>query len=97
VRAGVVPLRLQADDPEVLARWVAAARVTQVVTPYITRGPLHDWVAQAVPLLAAQGIVVCGWRRDWDSAIWPQATAGCFKVKQQIPPTLNELVPQCSM
>jgi deoxyribodipyrimidine photo-lyase len=25
------------------------------------------------------------WRRDWDSAIWPHATAGFFKVKKQIP------------
>ena len=92
-RAGVSPVQLRADDPEVLAGWAAAAGVTQVVTPYITRGPLHDWVTRAAPLLAARGIAVCEWRRDWDSAIWPHATAGFFKVKQQLPRILNQLVP----
>ena len=92
-RAGVVPVRLRADDPEVLVRWAAEAGVTQVVTPYITRGPLHDWMAKAVPLLAVRGIAVHEWRRDWDSAIWPHATAGFFKVKQQIPRILNQLLP----
>ena len=32
-------------------------------------------------------------KRDWDRAIWPHATAGFFKVKQQIPHILNQLVP----
>lgn len=35
--------------------------------------------------LAPRGITFCEWRRDWDSAIWPHATAGFFKVKRQIP------------
>ena len=89
-RAGVVPVRLRADDPAVLAEWASAARVTQVLTPYITRGPLHDWMARATPLLAARGIAVREWRRDWDSAIWPHATAGFFKLKQQIPQILTQ-------
>ena len=92
-RAGVSPVRLRAADPDVLARWAATAGVTQVVTPYITRGPLHDWMARAVPLLAARGIALCEWRRDWDNAIWPHATAGFFKVKQQLPRILDQLVP----
>jgi deoxyribodipyrimidine photo-lyase len=76
-----------------LAEWAAVAGVTQVVTPYLTRGPLHDWVAQAAPLLATRGIAVREWRRDWDNAIWPHATAGFFKVKQQLPRILAQLVP----
>jgi deoxyribodipyrimidine photo-lyase len=92
-RAGVSPVRLRADDPAVLAEWAAVAGVTQVVTPYLTRGPLHDWAAQAAPLLATRGITVREWRRDWDNAIWPHATAGFFKVKQQLPRILAHLVP----
>ncbi|NQW51187.1 MAG: deoxyribodipyrimidine photolyase [Rhodospirillales bacterium] len=90
-RVGVSPLRLRADQPEVLAGWAAAAGVRQVITPYITRGPLHDWLAKAAPLLTARGIAFCEWRRDWDSAIWPHATAGFFKVKQQLPRILDQL------
>ena len=92
-RLGHQAASLRADHPDVLARWAAQAGVTQIVTPYVTRGPLHDWLQQATPLLAARGITLCEWRRDWDSAIWPHATAGFFKVKQQIPRLLETMFP----
>jgi hypothetical protein len=90
-RAGVTGAALRADQPEVLARWAAEAGVTQIVTPYITRGPLHDWLSEAAPALTARGIALAQWRRDWDSAIWRHATAGFFKVRQQIPRILGEM------
>lgn len=46
----------------------------------------------AIPVLAAQGITFAEWRRDWGAAIWPHATAGFFKVKQQIPRILEQMV-----
>ena len=82
---------LHAADPADLAKWAARAGATQIATPYITRGPLRDWLDQAAPSLAARGITLCEWRRDWDAAIWPHATAGFFKVKQQIPRILEQL------
>ena len=91
-RTGQTTVLLRADHPDVLAKWAGAAGVTQIVTPYITRGPLQDWVDQAQPLLAARNIALCEWRRDWDSTIWPHATAGFFKVKQQIPRILEDMV-----
>ena len=84
-------MRLRADRPEALARWAAEAGAEQIVTPYVTRGPLHDWLTEAAPALAARGVALCEWRRDWDSAIWPHATAGFFKVKQRIPRILADL------
>jgi uncharacterized protein (TIGR00730 family) len=54
---------------------------------------LFDWMDQARPLLAARGITLAEWRRDWDSTIWPHATAGFFKVKQQIPRILGRTEP----
>jgi deoxyribodipyrimidine photo-lyase len=93
VRVGANPLVLQAADPADLAKWAASAGATQIATPYITRGPLRDWLDQAGPFLAAQGIALCEWRRDWDSAIWPHATAGFFKVKQNIPRILQQVLP----
>lgn len=90
-RAQLTATALRADHPDVLARWASAAGVTQIVTPYVPRGPLHDWMTEATPYLAARGVALAEWRRDWDSAIWPHAAAGFFKVKQQIPRILAEL------
>jgi deoxyribodipyrimidine photo-lyase len=89
-RLGVTPVVLDAHDPTRLALWAAAVGATQIVTPYVTRGPLWDWLEETRPFLSARGIVLAEWRRDWDSAIWPHATAGFFKVKQQIPRILMQ-------
>jgi len=91
-RAGLTPLQLHADHPDLLASWAAGTGATQIVTPYVTRGPLYDWLQGAAPYLAAKGISFAEWRRDWDSAIWPHATAGFFKVKQQIPHILDRMI-----
>jgi deoxyribodipyrimidine photo-lyase len=85
-RSGFATTALRADDPASLVKWAAGA--TQIVTPYVTRGPLRDWLDQAE--LAKHGITLCEWRRDWDSAIWPHATAGFFKVKQNIAKILQD-------
>ena len=81
---------LRANSPDLLANWAARSGASQIVTPYVTRGPLFDWLQQARPRLEARGITLAEWRRDWDSAIWPYATAGFFKVKQQIPSILHK-------
>jgi len=85
MRVGGTFISLRAADPDALAKWAAAAGATQIATAYVTTGPLRDWLDGAAPALAAHGISFCEWRREWDSAIWPHATAGFFKVKQQIP------------
>ncbi|MFN3970393.1 MAG: FAD-binding domain-containing protein [Gemmobacter sp.] len=92
-RAGVAPVAMQAGDAAELARWAAGAGARQIATGYVTQGPLRDWLDQAAPALAAQGVALCEWRREWDAAIWPHATAGFFKVRQQIPRLLDQLVP----
>ncbi len=92
MRAGLTPVALRADHPDALAKWAASVGAVQIATPYITRGPLLDWMEDAAPYLAAKGIVLAEWRRDWDSTIWPHASAGFFKVKQQIPQILAKLV-----
>ena len=89
-RAGGASTAMRAADPASLAKWAASAGATQIATPYIARGPLRDWLDQAVPSLAKHGINFCEWQRDWDAAIWPHATAGFFKVKQNIPRILEQ-------
>ncbi len=89
-RAGVTAEAIQAKDPADLAKWATRAGATQIVTPFVTRGPLRDWLDQAAPSLAKQGVTLCEWQRDWDAVIWPHATAGFFKVKQNIPRILEQ-------
>ncbi len=90
-RLGAQAVPLRAEHPEGLARWAAGIGATQIVTPYVTQGPLHDWLTEAAPYLAARGIGLSEWRRDWDAAIWPHASAGFFKVKKQIPRILDHM------
>ena len=89
-RVGVAVTAMRAGVPGDLATWAARVGARQIVTSYVPEGPLRDWLRAAGPALADTGIVLAEWRRDWDSAIWPHATAGFFKVKKQIPRILHE-------
>ena len=89
-RLGVSPTHLRADDPRDLVDWAVGIGTKQIFTPYVTRGPLHDWLTRAKPLLEDHGITLCEKRRVWDEAIWPHATAGFFKVRKKIPQILQE-------
>ena len=90
-RIGLEATELRAGVPTDLARWASRAGATQIATPYIPTGPLQDWMLEAMPALEEAGIDLVEWRRDWDSAIWPYATAGFFKVKKQIPAILQDI------
>ncbi len=90
-RIGLEAIELRAGVPTALARWASRAGATQIVTPYIPTGPLQDWILEAMPALEEAEIELVEWRRDWDSAIWPHATAGFFKVKKQIPAILQDI------
>ena len=78
-----------AGDADELVNWAKGLGAQQIATPYIPEGPLRDWLRNAQPKLAESGIRVCEWRRGWDSAIWPHAAAGFFKVKERIPSILK--------
>jgi len=78
-----------AGDP---ATWAHRTGAKQIATAYVPEGPTRDWLREAAPALAEKGITLGEWRRDWDSAIWPHATAGFHKVKQQIPRILDEVI-----
>ena len=89
-RGGHAAHELRAGVPSDLTRWAARLGATQIATPYIPTGPLRDWLRDAVPELETAGIDLAEWRRAWDSAIWPHATAGFFKVKKKIPTILQD-------
>ena len=84
-RIGLEATELRAGVPSDLARWAARAGATQIATPYIPTGALQDWMLEAMPALEEAGIELVEWCRHWDTAIWPHATAGFFKVKKHIP------------
>ncbi|TVS05610.1 MAG: deoxyribodipyrimidine photolyase [Rhodobacteraceae bacterium] len=84
-RTGVMAKPMRAEVPKELVALAVRLGVRQVVTAYLPEGPLRDWLRLVEPLLAAEGIALCEWQREWDLAIWPHATAGFFKVKKQIP------------
>ena len=91
-RLNVSPMRLSATHPMILVEWAQEVGAKQIFTPFVTRGPLRDWLNRAAPILAERGITFCEHRRDWDTAIWPHATAGFFKVRKHIPQILNKTV-----
>jgi len=90
-RLGVEATQLSATDPAGLAAWATRAGATQIATPYVPVGPLHDWLRAASLPLHAAGITLCEWRRDWDAALWPHATAGFSRIKAQIPAILERM------
>ena len=89
-RSGLSVEPLHAGVPGDLACWAAKAGARQILTPYVPEGPLRDWLREATPALDAAGITLCEWQRPWDSAIWPHATAGFFKVKKKIPEIIHQ-------
>ena len=91
LRSNLDAIELQACVPADLARWASRAGATQIATPFIPTGPLRDWMLGAKPYLDEAGITLVEWRRDWDEAIWPHATAGFFKVKKHIPDILHSI------
>lgn len=89
LRSDLDMTHLKATERSVLADWAEKTGATQILTPYVTHGPLRDWFNLAEPFLAERDITLCEQRRAWDDAIWPHATAGFFKVRKKIPQILE--------
>ncbi|MFZ0434384.1 MAG: FAD-binding domain-containing protein [Chthoniobacterales bacterium] len=54
-----------------------------------TVGPTRQIMDPLLSLLKQQGVAVRRLRRDWDDALWPHATHGFFRFKEQIPIVLR--------
>lgn len=80
-----------APDAQAVIEWTKSAGAEQIVTPFVPIGPTRDWLDAAEPAFAQAGLTLAEVRRDWDTAIWPLATAGFFKVKKQIPRLIDDL------
>ncbi|MBB5516603.1 hypothetical protein FHS89_002634 [Rubricella aquisinus] len=87
------PAAMTLDHPEpgALTEWVKGTGCRHLITPYIPAGWQRDWIARERPRLSEAGITLHMPRRDYDTLVWPHATAGFFKVKKKIPGILAQL------
>ncbi|MDX1499277.1 MAG: FAD-binding domain-containing protein [Woeseiaceae bacterium] len=74
-----------------LTDWATEQRLESIVTAYAPVGPVAELLAEARPRLAAMGVQLHELRRAYDSAAWPHATRGYFKLKDRIPSILGRL------
>lgn len=72
-------------SPTDIADWASRTGVTEIVTAYAAVGPIARCLDKVEPHLQAQGQRLVRLQRAWDADAWPHATAGFFKVKEQIP------------
>ena len=78
--------------PETLDDAIKAAGAKQIITPYMTQGPLFDLLTQGQKQRGQQDVRFTELKREWDTLVWPHAKAGFFRVKKQIPAVLSALV-----
>ena len=78
--------------PDSLVDGLKAAGAKQIITPYMTRGPLFDLLTKGQQQLGQQDVRFTELKREWDTLVWPHAKAGFFRVKKQIPAVLSALV-----
>ena len=91
-RLGVSGELSDADDwGTLLVEWATRHQLDSVITPYAPVGPVAESLATAGRQLERQGIPLLQLRRSYDSAAWPHARRGFFKLKNKIPAILGEL------
>ena len=79
------------DWNELLVDWAKQHQLQTIVTPYAPAGPVAELLAEASDKLAANGVSMLPIRRHYDSATWPHARRGFFRLKKQIPAVLDAL------
>jgi deoxyribodipyrimidine photo-lyase len=79
-------------DAGAVTHWAKHAGIAEIVTGYAPTGPIARQLDGVAKQLGDEGIRLTQLRRDWDSRLWPAATAGFFKVKAKIPALISHLV-----
>jgi deoxyribodipyrimidine photo-lyase len=83
--------RLATTQPNEAIALCRAHGIEKLVTAHVPVGPARNTYDAFVADLAGSGVAAMEVRREWDSAFWPNARAGFFKVKERIPETLERL------
>lgn len=79
------------DWNNLLKEWALNQGLKTIVTAYAPVGPVAELLATAQGQLQDQGIRLLQIRRPFDSATWPHAKRGYFKLKEKIPMLLETL------
>ena len=74
-----------------VARWLAGHGLATLVTAQAPVGESARQLAIVEGELARQGGRLVQLRREWDTLLWPHATAGFFKLKTRLPGVLKDL------
>lgn len=64
--------------------WAQANGLRSLITAYAPVGPGADQLAMISTKLAADDIAISRLRRDWDTAAWPHAQRGVFRISRAI-------------
>lgn len=71
---------LEGNLSDALEKWIQSENLDSVILSHPTVGPSKDYLSsQKLPN------TVHSFVRDWDRLLWPQATAGFFKLKTVLP------------
>ena len=79
----------QAMSEEEIVAWAVEQKVEQLFHPYAPSGPTQMRLRNLAPKLAAKGIRLTAFMRDYDRLVWPHASKGFFQMGKQIPNFLS--------
>ncbi len=78
-------------EADAVIGWAKKAGIAEIVTGYAPTGLMAQQLERLRIALGKEGIRLIPLRREWDSNVWPAATAGFFKVKAKIPVLISHL------
>lgn len=79
----------QAMSEEQIVLWAVEQKIEQLFHPYAPSGPTQMRLRNLAPKLAARGIRLSAFMRDYDRLVWPHASKGFFHMGKQIPNFLS--------
>ena len=79
----------RAMSEEEIVLWAVEQKIEQLFHPYVPAGPTQMRLRNLAPKLAAKGICLTAFMRDYDRLVWPHASKGFFQLGKQIPTFLS--------
>ena len=79
----------RAMSEEEIVLWAVEQKIEQLFHPYVPAGPTQMRLRNLAPKLAAKGIRLTAFMRDYDRLVWPHASKGFFQLGKQIPTFLS--------
>ena len=74
-----------ADGLDDVVHWAATHGFKELVHAYVPSGNNQQLIAQLHTRLAARGVRLTAFMRDYDRMVWPHAQKGFFQLGKRIP------------